>query len=391
MDPDFTRLDETLAEADADGYLVHADSENSTQRYLSGFDAPDPFFTCYTPDGVHLLVSGLEYGRASEEARADRVVRYADYDRKALVEEYGERTGTAKTVAAFLDDVGVDSLLVPERFPLGVADSLRSEEFDIEVDSDDVVGTIRAVKTDEEVEYIRDAQAANETAMRAAEDLLRAATVEDGQLVHDGEVLTSERVRQEIEITLLRNGCALDETIVACGADAADPHERGSGPLRADETIIIDIFPQDTETKYHGDMTRTFLKGTPTEEVQRRFDLTHEAMHAALDAVEAGVTGADVHGAVCDVYEDAGYATFRTDPQTEVGFIHSTGHGLGLDVHEAPSVSPRGDELKPGHVITIEPGLYDPEVGGVRIEDTVVVTEDGYRNLTDYPVELVLD
>jgi Xaa-Pro aminopeptidase len=391
MEPDFTPIDETLADADADGYLVNADSADSTQRYLSGFDAPDPFFTCYTPDGVHLLVSGLEYGRAAKEARADHVARYADYDRQTLIEEHGERTGMAKTIGAFLDDVGVESLLVPERFPLGIADALREEEFDIAVDTDDVVGTIRATKTDEEIEYIRDAQAANEVAMDAAEDLLRAADIEDGQLVYEGELLTSERVRQEIEITLLRHGCALDETIVACGADAADPHERGSGPLRADEAIIIDIFPQDKETKYHGDMTRTFVKGTPSDEIRRRFEKTHEAMNAALDAIEPGVTGSEVHAAACEVYEDAGYATFRTDPRTEVGFIHSTGHGVGLDVHEAPSVSPRGEELKPGHVITIEPGLYDPDVGGVRIEDMVVVTEDGYRNLTDYPVELVLD
>ena len=392
MDPDLQAVDDALAAADADGYLVEAASEDATQRYLSGFDAPDPFVTLYTPETLRLLVSGLEYGRASQADRPDEVRRYADYDRQALIEEHGEHVGEARVIAAFLADAGVDSVLVPEGFPLGTADPLRDAGVAVTVDTDDAVGKVRATKTDEEVSHVRAAQAANEAALARTEKLLAAATVDDdGRLVHDGEPLTSERVRREIEITLLGHDCALDETIVACGAAAADPHERGSGPLYADEPIIVDVFPQDKTTKYHGDVTRTFLVGEPTDEVRRRYDLTHEAMEAALDKLAAGVTGAEVHDAVCDVYEDAGYATFRSDPTTETGFIHSTGHGIGLEVHEAPSVAPRGEELRPGHVVTVEPGLYDPDHGGVRIEDTVVVTEDGYRNLTDYPIQLVVD
>jgi Xaa-Pro aminopeptidase len=138
-------------------------------------------------------------------------------------------------------------------------------------------------------------------------------------------------------------------------------------------------------------MTRTFVKGTPSDEIADWYELTQEAKRAAFDALEPGATGADVHDAVCDVYEDAGHPTLRSDERTETGFIHSTGHGVGLDIHEGPSLSPRGDELEPGHVVTVEPGLYDPEVGGVRIEDIAVVTEDGYENLTDYPEELVVE
>ena len=390
MEPNFTSLDERLAAADADGYLVHADSDDATQRYLSGFDAPDPFVTCYTPDETALLVSGLEYGRAQEEARADTVRRYADFDRRRLIEEHGERTGAAKLLARFLETLDAETLLVPERFPLVVADDLREEGLGVTVDGEDTVDEIRAVKTDREVSWIADSQAANATAMAAAAELFRAAEIDGDRLRYDGEPLTSERVKREIEIALLREGCALDETIVACGAAAADPHERGSGPLAPHESIVVDVFPRDKTTGYHGDMTRTFVVGEPSDELRRRHELTHEAMDAALDAIEPGATGADVHGAACDVYENAGYATFRSDPTTEVGFIHSTGHGVGLDVHEAPSLSPRGGELEPGHVVTVEPGLYDPAVGGVRIEDLVVVTDDGYRNLTDYPVELVV-
>jgi Xaa-Pro aminopeptidase len=391
MDPDFSTLDAFLREEGYDGYLLDDDSTNSDQRYVSGFDAPDPFLTLYTPDGTYLLVSGLEYGRATKESRADGVVRPAEYvDRSGV--DTDSLASKARAKAAFLDDHGVESVATPYRFPGGVADGLREHGVAIDADPTERIEGTRAVKTEEEVEHVRTAQAANESAMAAAEELLRlAAVADDGTLRYEWETLTSERVKREIEVTLLREGCALDETIVACGSDAADPHDRGSGPLTAQEPIIVDIFPRSKATKYHADMTRTFSVGDPGDTVREWFDLTHDALEAALDAVEPGATGEAVHDAACDVYEGAGHPTLRSDPTTETGFIHSTGHGVGLDVHEQPRVSPGGEELEPGHVITVEPGLYDPDVGGVRIEDLVVVTEDGYENLTEYPVDLVLD
>ena len=391
MDPDLNDLDAALEARGLDGYLIDADSTDSDQYYLSGFDAPDPFLTLYDGE-VHLLFSrSLEYGRATKEARADTVERYVDFGHQSKVEEHGPHEAVSYVLADFLDAYDVESVAVPPRFPLSTADGLRDRGVTVEPDADGAITQVRATKTDAEIEHIGTAQRANEAAMAAAEELLRdAKTAAKGQLLYEGERLTSERVKEEIEVTLLRHGCALDETIVACGSDAADPHDRGSGPLRAGEPIIVDIFPQDKASKYHADMTRTFVVGEPDETVAEWYDLTAEAHAAALDAVEPGVTGAEVHDAVCDVYEDAGLPTLRSDESTETGFIHSTGHGVGLDVHELPRVAPNGGELEPGHVITIEPGLYDPEVGGVRIEDFVVVTEDGYENLTEYPKELVV-
>ncbi|TKX73813.1 aminopeptidase P family protein [Halorubrum sp. GN11_10-6_MGM] len=392
-----TRLDDRLADLDTDGYLLDASQDDANQLYLSGFTGPDPFLTLYADGEVHLLVSGLEYGRATSEAAADTVERHADYDY-----EYGGREERNDMYAAFLRDKGVESVSMPPRGPVGTADALRERGIEVAVDTDDRLQAVRAVKTGEEIEAIREAQRANEAAMRAAEELIAGADVagedaptdgdvDPGTLFHEGEPLTSERVAEEIEVTLLRHGCALDETIVAGGAQAADPHDRGSGPLRANEAIIVDIFPRSKATKYNADMTRTFCVGEPDETLRDWYDLTEQALDAALDAVEPGVTGEDVHAAACEVYEAAGEPTFRTDPETETGFIHSTGHGIGLDVHESPRLASGGEELEPGHVITVEPGLYDPEVGGVRIEDLVVVTEDGYENLTEYPVEFATE
>ncbi|MFC7057071.1 M24 family metallopeptidase [Halovenus salina] len=391
MEPDFSELDSYLAETDADGYLVHADSEESDQYYLSGFDAPDPYITLYNGE-VHLfLFRSLEYGRAKKEARAATVERGSDYDFESLLAEYDPDEARARVLEAFLSEHGVGSIATPPQFPLQTADQLREQGIDVTADDSSIVTKIRAKKTDEEVGYIREAQRANEAAMARAEELISTATVDDeGQLLQNGELLTSERVREEIEVTLLRHGCGLDETIVACGSDGADPHDRGSGPLRAGESIIVDIFPQNKQSKYHADMTRTFCHGEPSDTIREWYDLTQEAKEAALAALEPGATGEEVHAAVCEVYEDAGEPTLRNEPTTETGFIHSTGHGLGLDVHEQPSVAPSGETLEPGHVVTIEPGLYDPDVGGVRIEDFVVVTDDGYENIVDYDEHLVV-
>ncbi len=391
MDPDLSALDDHLDQQGVDGYLLHSDSEDSDQYFLSGFDAPDPFVTLYDGAVRLLFARSLEYGRARSESRAASVERYVDFDHEELIAEYGRQEATDRALARFLDSHGVESVAVPPRFPLRTADGLREQGVSVSADRESALTGIRATKTDEEIGNIREAQRANEAAMECAEELIASADIDDqGRLRHDGDVLTSERVTEEIEVALLRHGCALDETIVACGRDAADPHDRGSGPLLADEPIIVDIFPRSKATKYHSDMTRTFVRGEPDDTLREWYDLTAEAKAAALDALEPGTTGEAVHGAACDVYEDAGLPTLRSDERTETGFIHSTGHGVGLDVHELPRVSPGGDELRPGHVVTVEPGLYDPEVGGVRIEDIVVVTEEGYENLVDYPERLVV-
>ncbi|MHB9286657.1 M24 family metallopeptidase [Halobacteriales archaeon Cl-PHB] len=391
MDPDLSKLDDYLDREGVDGYLLDADSEDADQLYLSGFDAPDPFITLYDGEIRLLFERSLEYGRAVEESRAATVERMSDYDTTTLVAEHGTREARRRVLAQWFDDHDVESVAVPPRFPLETADGLREMGVDVTPQGEGVVTEIRATKTGEEVDHVRTAQEANERAMQRAEDLIVGADVDDeGRLVHDGEVLTSERVQQEIEVALLREGCALDETIVAGGAQAAEPHERGHGPLRADEAIIVDIFPRDKASGFHADMTRTFAVGDPGETIREWYDLTAEAKRAALDAVEPGVNGEAVHEAACEVYEEAGLPTIGSEASPDTGFIHSTGHGVGLAVHELPNIGPGGHDLRPGNVITIEPGLYDPEVGGVRIEDIVVVTEDGYENLTDYHQDFVV-
>ena len=273
-------------------------------------------------------------------------------------------------------------VLVPPSFPIALA---RGLETHCRVLIDD--GTVqrrRAVKVPAEVQEIRAVQRANEAAMAAAVAMIRAAEVRDGLLVHGGELLTAERVRAECHRTLLAHGCRAADTIVASGEQSAQPHQRGTGPLEAGRPIVIDIFPEDELSGYFADMTRTVVRGEPSDEVVAMFEAVRDAKALAIGRIRAGVPGAEIHQAVVDLFAERGYAAGTS------GFTHNLGHGVGLEVHELPSLGPGGGPLEAGNVVTVEPGLYLPGVGGVRLEDLGLVTADGFENFTRFPEELVL-
>ena len=210
---------------------------------------------------------------------------------------------------------------------------------------------------------------------------MRAATIDGNRILHEGKTLTSERLRSIIDQACLEKGATAIHTIVAGGRQACDPHEGGHGALRPHELIIIDVFPRVQKTGYHGDMTRTFLKGKASPAQRALVKAVRNAQAAAMAQVKAGIKGDAVHAAAKKVFDKAGFVTERRKGGF-VGFIHSTGHGLGLEVHEAPRVSKGAPKLKAGQVITVEPGLYYPEIGGCRIEDVVRVTKDGCEKLS---------
>jgi Xaa-Pro aminopeptidase len=389
MDPDLGPLDAFLDDTGHDGYLID-DCDDPDAYYLAGFDAPDPYVTLFADDAVHLLVGGLEYGRAKRTSRAATVRRLQEFDYRDRVGETDRATARCHVVADFLDEYGVDDVAVPGRFPAFLADGLRARDVAVACETDGVIADARAVKTETEIDHVREAQRATEAAIGRAESLLAAANPRDGVLHHDGAPLTSERVKRAITHELLDHECECADVIVAGGEDAADPHERGSGPLPADAPIIVDVFPRFTQSRYHADTTRTFVVGEPSAAAREFHELTCEALDAALDAIEPGVTGGSVHDAACEVYEAAGYETSRGDASPAAGFIHGTGHGVGLAIHEEPRLSATADdELAAGNVVTVEPGLYDPDVGGVRVEELVVVREEGPEVLTDYHRSLV--
>lgn len=304
--------------------------------------------------------------------------------------------GYAAAIRNLLEKLGAADapLSIPPTMAVAYADALRERGLTLDPDGKLFDGRRRA-KTPEEIAHVERAQRAVEAACEHAVGILREAEVGgDGALVWRGETLTSETLRSEIDVELLRRNCFGDGTIAAGGSQAADPHERGSGPLRAGEAIILDIFPRDLSSRYFADMTRTFVKGEPSAELQRMYDAVLESQEAALAMIGPGVNGRDVHRKVADVLHERGYKTNVHDAEPgkplREGFFHGTGHGVGLEIHEAPRIAPVDEELIPGDIVSVEPGLYYPAVGGVRIEDLVLVTDDGSRNLTRFPKEFVV-
>ena len=377
--------------------VIGAPERDADAYHLAGFLAPDAVICLRVAGKRYLAVSSLEYGRAAKEAPVDELLSYEELGIFRLARELKSGAKAyAAAVANLLEKLGASNspVLVPAHFGVAFADELRARGVTLAPDGK-LFESLRRAKTEEEISHIAKTQDAVEAACAHAVEVLKEAEVaDDGILKWRGETLTSELLRAEIDMELLRRGCAAEGTIAAGGPQGADPHERGHGPLKAGESIIVDIFPMDLSTRYHSDMTRTFVKGEPNEGLQKMYDAVLASQEAALSTIRAGVNGRDVHRKVSDILHEAGYKTSVHDqeegkPLTE-GFFHGTGHGVGLEIHEAPRVSLADEELIPGDVVSVEPGVYDPKVGGVRIEDLVVVTEEGCRNLTKFPKEFVL-
>lgn len=377
--------------------VIGAPEHDAHAHHLSGFLAPDDVICLRVAGKRYLAVSSLEYGRAEKSAPADVLLSYEELDIPKLSRELkGGAKGYAAAIKNLLDDLEAsgEPLAVPPTLAVAYADALRGRGLTLEPDGGLFDG-LRRAKTPEEVAHVEAAQRAVEAACEHAVGILRGADVaDDGTLLWHGETLTSEVLRSEINVELLRRNCLGDGTIAAGGPQAADPHERGSGPLKAGEAIILDIFPMDLTSRYYADMTRTFVKGEPDEELRRMYGAVLESQEAALAMIGPGVDGKDVHDKVSEILHDKGYKTQAHDreegrPLTE-GFFHGTGHGVGLEIHEAPRLGLTSQKLVPGDIVSVEPGLYYPEVGGVRIEDLVLVTEDGSRNLTRFPKDFVL-
>jgi Xaa-Pro aminopeptidase len=362
--------------------------------HASGFLAPDAFAYLEADGQRVILASALEAGRARSQSRATAVREMDEFGIQALVREHGSwDEAYALALDRFLASYGVRETLVPRGFPLDLAERLRARGVRLEIASE--LEERRRRKTAQEIAAIEETQRATEAAFEAAARLLRDADVAgDRTLVLGGRPLTAERVHAEIERTLLDRGCVAEDTIAAGGPQAAQPHNVGSGPYRANEAIVIDIYPQSKRTRYYADMTRTVCRGEPPAEIARMYEATLRAQEEGIAMVRPGVTGREIHERIEDLLYDAGYGTTREQQRREgiPSFIHSLGHGVGLAIHEEPSLGRSGVKpLEPGDVVTVEPGLYLEGFGGVRIEDILVVTEDGARDLTRTPKRLRLD
>jgi Xaa-Pro aminopeptidase len=358
--------------------LIHASSEQDADLlWRTEFLVGDPILWWEVDGQTHAVLNALEIDRAKRTARIDRI-----WTMEELLGPKPKSRSAAAQVLAVVKKFKLKTLEVPENFPVVLVLVLQKNRVKIRVGSSPFFPE-RMVKTDLEVEKLTGAVRVAEAGLeRGLEVLRRAKILRDGSLLWNNAVLTSEILRGEIDATVVKAGGLPAHTIVAGGDQACDPHERGSGPLRAHEAIILDIFPRHAATGYFGDLTRTVVKGRPTEELRRLYATVQQGKAWVMEKMRAGVDGAKLHNELTERFRHFGYPTELRDGRW-VGFFHGTGHGLGLEIHEAPRFS--AGKLFKGLVITVEPGLYYPGIGGVRLEDVVLVQSKGVKNLTQVP------
>jgi Xaa-Pro aminopeptidase len=390
-------LDAILAEKGAESLLLYSESfKNSNMYYLTKFLAPDPFifFKKVDTDPV-IVVNQMEYSRAQKQSIVKDVRSYFDYKYLEVVKTAKEpHLGTMKFIANVTKkELGADTkVCVPHNFPAMAADILREEGLTIKP-MFDIVEKARETKDADEINEIRAVQAVAEEVTAEAIDLIANADVDaNGILIVKKEPLTVGKVKSFLGHQFLDHGFVMEEDIiVACGPKGSDPHYFGDPQdvLKANQPIILDICPRSVQKRYWTDMTRTIVKGKASDKVRKMFNAVLEARNASIDAIQAGALGSDIYDVCCDVLEKAGYETTRGGKQITRGLTHSLGHGVGLDIHEVPRMSELYKfPLKEHNILTVEPGLYDPDVGGLRIEDIVEVTNTGCNNLTKMEIHL---
>jgi Xaa-Pro aminopeptidase len=353
-------------------------------RFLVG--DPTVLIELQWPDGRRestFILRDIEMQRARKHARADKVACPADFTPSSGLS--GDReTATAQAAAEMLRRAGVTQVRADRTLALIYAHHLQQAGISVVCDLELGVRERRS-KDDQEVAWLREAQQVTEDAMRMACGLVASAQADKGGVLrHDGSPLTSERVQAAIDAWLLQRGYENPGSIVAGGPIGADCHDHGSGELRTEQPVIIDIFPRSRTTRYNGDCTRTVVHGKIPDEVLRMHRAVVAAKAAAIAATRAGVTGEAVHAATVAEITGAGYVMGLPPadaPDSYSAMTHGTGHGVGLEVHEPPLLDRGGPPLVVGDCLTIEPGLYCRALGGVRVEDMVIVTQDGCENL----------
>jgi len=353
--------------------------------YATRFRAPDPFVYLEHRGKKFLLLSDLEIDRGRREAKVDAVFSSSELQDQ-LKQRLKRTPNSEEVIAFFIKQQGVRSVLVPRDFPLGMAHDLKKADVIITPVKADFFAE-RAIKTAQEVAALRSALKITEIGLARAHEILKSSSIKKNRrLEWAHQPLTSELMRCEIESAILRaGGIPAGDSIISGGQQACDPHERGHGPLHANELIVIDLFPRDQKSGYYGDLTRTVVRGKASEGQRQLWETALQGQEQVLEKLKPGVSGKKIHTALENFFSEQGYPKEKKNGRWS-GFFHGTGHSLGLEIHDGLRFGKT--ILKPGHVFTIEPGLYIPGLGGVRHEDVVVITEKGYRLLSSFPKTL---
>lgn len=367
----------------AKALLLYSDSEgDANMLYAAGLFVPDPFVFLKHRGRKYAVMSDLEIDRARKQAEVDHVLSLSSYHER--LRKSGNASPTLGDVLELLfRERSIRLLLIPPNFPAQLADELRSRGFLLQIQ--DPIFPERERKSAGEVRSIRESLRVAELGLDAGIKALQRAKIgPDRHLYLNGARLTSESLKSIVNTTIMAQGWVPSHTIIASGNQCCDPHHEGSGPIKANTSVIFDIFPRSQKTGYFGDLSRTVVRGRASERLKEAYAAVLAGQELGFRLIRNGVSGNEIHQKILGLFEQRGFRTGKIRGRMQ-GFFHGTGHGLGLDIHEPPRISQARATLRAGHVVTVEPGLYYPGMGGVRLEDVVVVTKRGNRNLTRYP------
>ncbi|MBI4228100.1 MAG: aminopeptidase P family protein [Deltaproteobacteria bacterium] len=363
--------------------IIDSSEGNADLYYRIKFFVPDPVIYIEHKRGRILVLNELEMERGKKEANVDFVLSFTEYRNRLPSKKRNKKVFT-NIVDLIFNEYKVKNAIVPGMLPVKYADELRGLGYRISYKKQEPFFEERLKKTEKEIGFIKDSLANTSRAMDLAFRMISSSRVRKNVLYFNGTPLTSDRLKGEINALLSLLGYTASHTIVSCGIHSSMPHHTGDGPLLANQPIVVDIFPRSQKSGYFGDMTRTFVKGTPSKELEKMYKTVHIGQKIGISRIKHGVKTRDVHQSIVDFFKTSGFETGYIDGKHQ-GFIHSTGHGLGLEIHEPPRIGYGGEILEEGNVVTVEPGLYYEKLGGIRIEDVVVVKKDGCLNLTRYP------
>ncbi|HEY7316416.1 MAG TPA: Xaa-Pro peptidase family protein [Candidatus Binatia bacterium] len=363
--------------------LVSASEGDSNMLYAAGFFVPDPFIFFRNRKTSFVVMSDLEIDRAKKQAHVDRVLSLSLYQKKL------RQKGIA--IPAMIDvldllfrERGIRSLIVPANFSALLADQLRAKGFTVQIKRDPFFAE-RETKSTDEVRHITESLRVATLGLEAGIRTLKKTKIgRDRYLYLNGSRLTSETLKTVVNTTIMAQGWLPSHTIISSGNQCVDPHHEGTGPIKAHSSIIFDIFPRSQRNGYFGDLSRTVVRGQASDKLKEIYATVQAGQQLGFDMIRDGINGREVHQKILDLFKTRGFPTGKINGRMQ-GFFHGTGHGLGLDIHEPPRIAPVEAILRTGHVVTVEPGLYYLGVGGVRLEDVVLVTEKGNRNLTSCP------
>ena len=361
--------------------IIAASEKDANLYYATRFLAPDPFIYTEIRGKIYLFMSDLEIDRAKSEAKVDEVLSTSEFAKRLQTKKV--EPVSLNMIDLLYQEEKVKEILVPNNFPFIYGEGLLKKGYRL-MTKEEPFFESRLFKTEEEIAKIEETQRCTEAAVEEAIHVIERSRIENGKLYVNGKPLTSEAIKKIINVKLMEFDCIAEHTIVSCAKDCVDPHNQGSGPLLANESIVLDVFPRSAKTGYFADMTRTVVKGKANPKLKKMYQLVKEGQEIGFKLLKDGVDGSWVHNRIAEHFEKEGFMTGQMDGRMQ-GFFHGTGHGVGLEIHELPRVSSVKQTIRSNQVVTVEPGLYYLDAGGVRIEDLVVVTKTGIKNLTKFP------